>query len=220
MLTFNLQFWRLETSPALHEGVVPVVKLECGIFLKEFTCLKFPALESTFHPQECFCCRGFTLGCPYALFSTVLTVPVTHLRIQETGQQHFKRKLWKTSVEHLLWECWTHRAATCRKCPGRSEVLPGNKGLTGQDSEAQSGWNKKQCSFGGVSLCFTFPLWHQVWELSLLSKFPGNYILKEIEHNVQWHFPFCLSRYVLFSWHCSDEHVMPLKCSGRQESWL
>lgn len=227
MLTCNLQFWWLETSPALHEGVVPVVKLECGIFLKEFPCLKSLAFESTFHPLERFCCKGFTLGCPYALFSTLLTVPVTHLRMPETGQQHFERKPWKTSVECLLGECWTHTPATCRKCPGRSEVLPGNKGLTGQHSEAQSGWNKKQCSFGGVCLCFTsFPLWYQVWELFLLSKFPGNYILKEIEHNVQvlkylpWHFPFCLSRCLLFSWHCSDERVMPLKCSGRQESWL
>lgn len=210
-----------------------MVKFECGIFSTEFTGLKSPALlRGALYAQECFHSKGFTLGCPYALFSTELTVPVTHLKMQGTGQQHFKRKPWKTNtindrVPQLwhFWEYWTNTSVTCRKFPGRSEVLSGNKNLTGEDSEAQSGSHKKQYSSGGMYF-ISFPLWHQLCELSLLSKFPGNYILKQIEHNVQVlkyltrHFPFCLSRYLLFFWHCSDEHVMPLKYSGKQESWL
>lgn len=155
---------------------------------------------------------------------------LAHLRVQELDKSILKESLGKQNP------AWFHSCDICESVEQTHQPLAGEISWQtwgahwkqGEDPEAQSGSNKEQCSYGGRSLWFTsFPLWHQVWEeLSLLSKFPGNYILKEIEHNVQVlkyltrHFPFCLSRYLLFFWHCSDEHVMPLKYSDEQESWL
>lgn len=155
---------------------------------------------------------------------------LAHLRVQELDKTILKESLGKQNP------AWFHSCDICESVEQTHQPLAGEISWQtwsahwkqGKDPEAQSGSHKEQCSYGGRSLWFTsFPLWHQVWEeLSLLSKFPGNYILKEIEHNVQVlkcltrHFPFCLSRYLLFFWHCSDEHVMPLKYSDEQESWL
>lgn len=35
--------------------------------------------------------KVFTPGCPYALFSVARTVSIIHLKIEETGQQNFRR---------------------------------------------------------------------------------------------------------------------------------
>lgn len=59
--------------------------------------LKSIALQEVFYisrSETLLSLKVFTLGCPYThiYFSIVLPESVTHLKIQETGQQNFKSK--------------------------------------------------------------------------------------------------------------------------------
>lgn len=104
-LMLNLQFWRLETSPALHEKIVFMVRFQCGVFSTEFIGFEIHcSVKRDFTSPGVFSFEGFHPGTSMcSFFHSAYSVNCTfQYKINWATIFFFLRSLtWKTGTNTI-----------------------------------------------------------------------------------------------------------------------